>query len=262
MDFLYENRTTAISIFYTNYLSKIPHLHKEIEIIYVNKGKTIAYADKNSYLLNEDELFIAFPNQIHYYSSHDNSEFVVLIFSAEIIYLLGNTILKSKPLSNIISQNKEIKEIFLKISKINGKYSELSLNGYLNVLMGIILSLLTLKTIDDKNSSPFYDIVKYCTRNFKENITLDDLSKELNISKYYISHLINLKLKQNLNTYLNSLRIDEACHLLKDDNKKIADISEDVGFGTIRSFNRAFKQIMGISPKKYRENMEKLKNSF
>ena len=43
---------------------------------------------------------------------------------------------------------------------------------------------------------------------------------------------------------------------------KIADISEDVGFGTIRSFNRSFKQIMKVSPAEYRSNIAALKKSI
>ena len=48
------------------------------------------------------------------------------------------------------------------------------------------------------------------------------------------------------------LRIDKACDLLEETDKKTADISEDVGFGSIRTFNRAFLQISGITPLKYR----------
>ena len=71
--------------------------------------------------------------------------------------------------------------------------------------------------------------------------------------------MINRKLNQNFNEYINNLRIAEACNLLRETNIKIADISEDVGFGTIRSFNRAFKQITGISPAVYREKNAVLK---
>ena len=53
------------------------------------------------------------------------------------------------------------------------------------------------------------------------------------------------------------LRVSAACELLLETRGRIADISEEVGFGSIRSFNRAFLKIMGRTPKEYRENVKK-----
>ena len=41
---------------------------------------------------------------------------------------------------------------------------------------------------------------------------------------------------------------------------KISDISEYVGFGTIRSFNRAFRTVMGVTPVEYRCGLNELSN--
>ena len=45
--------------------------------------------------------------------------------------------------------------------------------------------------------------------------------------------------------------------MLKDTETKISDISEDVGFGSIRSFNSAFKDTMNITPLEYRSQFKK-----
>ena len=149
--------------------------------------------------------------------------------------------------------------IFNRVTALSGDYTELALNGYINVLMSRILPILQLKTVNAENNTALYNVIDYCTNNFKEEITLDSIAEKLHLSKYYISHMINRKLNQNFNEYINNLRIAEACNLLRETNIKIADISEDVGFGTIRSFNRAFKQITGISPVVYREKNAVLK---
>ena len=116
-----------------------------------------------------------------------------------------------------------------------------------------------LKTANIERNSAFYGIMDFCTHNFTDPITLDSVAEKLHLSKYYISHLINRKLGQNFNEYINSLRISEACAFLRETDKKIAEISEEVGFGTIRSFNRSFKQTTGISPAEYRLNVTELK---
>ena len=261
MDVIYENKTRLIEHSITGGLVSFAHLHKELEIIYVRKGKAVAYADKNSYLLNAGDMFIAFPNQVHYYRSVIRGEFMVLIFSPDILYDVSSKISKSKPDINCFTSldDGNLKDIFDSIYSLDGEYKNIVISGYLNVVMSRILPKLRLQTVDTENNSAFFNVIDFCTRNFKDDITLDIVAEELHLSKYYISRLINNRLKQNFNEYINNLRISEACNLLRATDAKIADISEDVGFGTIRSFNRAFKLIMGMSPAEYRSKNNALK---
>ncbi len=92
----------------------------------------------------------------------------------------------------------------------------------------------------------------YCYHHFRDELSLETLSSELHFNKYYISHLINRKLNMRFNDYVNALRVDAACTLLSNTDNKIANISEDVGFGTIRSFNRAFRQQKQMTPLEFR----------
>ena len=261
MDVIYENKTRLIEHSITGGLVSFAHLHKELEIIYVRKGKAVAYADKNSYLLNAGDMFIAFPNQVHYYRTVIRGEFMVLIFSPDILYDVSSKISKSKPDINCFTSldDGNLKDIFDSIYSLDGEYKNIAISGYLNVVMSRILPKLRLQTVDTENNSAFFNVIDFCTRNFKDDITLDIVAEELHLSKYYISRLINNRLKQNFNEYINNLRISEACNLLRATDAKIADISEDVGFGTIRSFNRAFKLVMGMSPAEYRSKNNALK---
>ena len=261
MDVIYENKTRLIEHSITGGLVSFAHLHKELEIIYVRKGKAVAYADKNSYLLNAGDMFIAFPNQVHYYRTVIRGEFMVLIFSPDILYDVSSKISKSKPDINCFTSldDGNLKDIFDSIYSLDGEYKNIAISGYLNVVMSRILPKLRLQTVDTENNSAFFNVIDFCTRNFKDDITLDIVAEELHLSKYYISRLINNRLKQNFNEYINNLRISEACNLLRVTDEKIADISEDVGFGTIRSFNRAFKLIMAMSPAEYRSKNNALK---
>ena len=80
MDVIYENKTNLIEFNCSSILGETMHLHKEIEIVYAISGQSMAYADKNGYLLNPGDTFIAFPNQIHYYETIERGEYMVLIF--------------------------------------------------------------------------------------------------------------------------------------------------------------------------------------
>lgn len=263
MDIIYENKTSALNIGRDNVLSDTIHLHKELELIYVKNGKAVAYADKNSYLLNSGDVFITFPNQIHYYETLERGSFIVIIFSSKIIYGFSDIITESVPDKNYIpcGQVEDFEFLFDRLYSLSGDYASIALDGYINVIMSHILPRLHLKTVNAENNTALYSVIDYCTKNFKSDITLDSLAENLHLNKYYISHMINRKLNQNFNEYINNLRVAEACNLLRKTDAKIADISEDVGFGTIRSFNRAFKRITGHSPAVYREKNAVLKKS-
>lgn len=262
MDVLYENRTSSLSIDTSESLSSIIHLHTELEVVHVIKGTAVAYADKNHCILNEGDTFIAFPNQIHYYKNGESGEFLVLIFSADLIYGQSSLLLKNVPDTNMITaeQEPQLHDIFVNMLNKCEDYYDVKLNGYVNVMMGVILPHLKLSVSASQNQTALYSIIDYCSQNFSEDITLDSVAEKLHLSKYYISHLLNQKLGKNFREYVNRLRIAQACLLLRETDVKISDVSENVGFGTLRSFNRCFKQIMGISPVMYREQDINLTN--
>lgn len=257
MDIIIENKISPLIFHLASALSNIPHIHKELELIYVKKGRAMATAGKNRYVLEPGDIFLSFPNQIHYYNTLENGEYIILIFSPEIIYGLKNTLSSSVPTENYIpaAMAKETHEVFEKIKLSCEPYRMVEVAGLLNVLMSKILPNFELKDVNIDNNSALHSVLDYCSRYYNTDITLDTVSENLHLSKYYISHLINKNLKQNFNEYINNLRIAEACNYLNESEIKISDISENVGFGTIRSFNRAFKQIIGISPAEYRIKM-------
>ena len=81
---------------------------------------------------------------------------------------------------------------------------------------------------------------------------LELLEKELHISKYYVSHVMHEKLNVGFNEYVNSLRVSNACIYLLKTDMSITEISDAVGFNSIRTFNRAFAKQMKVSPSEYR----------
>ncbi len=88
-----------------------------------------------------------------------------------------------------------------------------------------------------------------------ENLTLKVLAKEIGLPEYKLRSLINQTLGyRNFNDYINKLRVtDAAKRLIECPDDPILNISLDVGYRSISSFNRAFKDIVGVSPTTYRQ---------
>ena len=80
------------------------------------------------------------------------------------------------------------------------------------------------------------------------------LAKSLNIQEYQLRRLINLKLNyRNFNDFINQYRVEEAKELLKNTDQQILNISMEVGFASIATFNRIFKNLVQTTPSNFRK---------
>ena len=249
----YENKSKPYVMNIQTILTTSPHFHKEVEIIYVLRGECMAHADRVCVPLREGDLFIAFPNQIHYYEACAVGEYYVGILTPDILFALRDVLYDHTPKQNVVSVGDEfLKHIILDTLNKTGEYRKTRIVGDFHLLMSTALSHLCLVPRTHTDNATLKAVLEYCAEHYASPLTLEAVSDALHISRYHLSHMMSSKLGMGFNTYINTLRVNHACDLLSESGKKTADISEDVGFGSIRSFNRAFQQVMGMSPLQYR----------
>jgi AraC-like DNA-binding protein len=88
------------------------------------------------------------------------------------------------------------------------------------------------------------------------NLTLYDLSEQIDIPSKDLSLLINRDLNQHFFDFVNGYRIRMAMDILKDPSKKaftVLEILYEVGFNSKSSFNTAFKKYANLTPTEYRK---------
>ncbi len=93
----------------------------------------------------------------------------------------------------------------------------------------------------------------YIRLNYKKDISLDDISRELDISPYYFSKLFKDLTGTNFVEYLTNIRIEKAKTLLKDSKKSMKEICLEVGYSDPNYFSRIFKKCTGKTPTEYKE---------
>ena len=89
-------------------------------------------------------------------------------------------------------------------------------------------------------------------------LTIQDISKEMNVPVRELSVLINHQLGQHFYDFVNTYRIENAMEILKDSSKSkvtILEILYEVGFNSKSSFNTAFKKHTGNTPTEYRKTL-------
>ncbi len=95
-------------------------------------------------------------------------------------------------------------------------------------------------------------IILYLVRNYRQKITIDELSKTFNLNRNTLYKLFHEATGIPLITYLIKLRIKMAVILLQETNLPIIDIMEQVGYLDLTHFGRTFKKEIGCTPSEYR----------
>ncbi len=97
------------------------------------------------------------------------------------------------------------------------------------------------------------NVHNYMSFHFHENITLDLLSKEFYISKYYLAREFKRKYGVTIITALLTLRLSHAKSLLRFEDDSIQSIASQCGFQDVGYFIKVFKGAEGMTPHVYRK---------
>lgn len=237
------------------------HLHRDIELVCMYEGETKVCADTMRETLCGGDIFLTFPNQIHSYETKGVEKYIIFFIKPDLIPDLMNVFTTNIPSSPVIKNALRDPHILRTVEALldackdprESPYIHSLRRGYLLALFSELMMHMTLMPFLSGESGALRSVVSYCTSNFSEDLSLSLLEEKLHLNKYYISHIFSEKLGLRFNDYINSLRVSEACRYLLNSNQSITDISEQVGFNTLRTFNRAFIKHIGISPSEYRK---------
>lgn len=109
-------------------------------------------------------------------------------------------------------------------------------------------------TKKEKSSTSIVDRAKeYIRAHYQKDISLDDVSREVNISPYYFSKLFKEETGENFIEYVTAVRMEKAKELLEDGQKSMKEICLEVGYADPNYFSRSFKKNLGVTPTEYKE---------
>ena len=97
------------------------------------------------------------------------------------------------------------------------------------------------------------EVVKYVNENFKEKITIDELSFIFGTNRSSLCKDFKTRTGKSLNGYVIEKRLEEARRLLNETDDTITEIADRLNFTGIHYFTAFFKKATGLSPTEYRE---------
>ncbi len=255
----YEKRNEDLYFTIQPRLHFSAHMHHHIELVLVQSGRVRAWVDAKEYTLQAGDALIVFPDQVHEYFDLEQGEHILTIFTPELIpaltplfegYLPESAQL---PLGDAAPFLASLGRRIYEEHTGNSAQKETVILGYMQALLGELCNRWTFSHTDAVPSGNAKKVINYCRKHYREDISLEILEQELYINRYYISHMFADYLHMGFNEYINSLRIFEACRKLRHETTGITEIAQQVGFGCLRTFNRAFKKKTGTTPSEYRK---------
>lgn len=241
------------------------HYHDDYEIYFLVNGSRKYFLSTKICTVQPNQVVLIKPNEPHQVTVNLN-----IPYERYVIYI------SPKLLSTICKENPSLKknyetELFCLPEDIFNQAINLVLriNDEINrkdihspdAIKNIISELLILISRNDDTSNHIVnksDIrlqssINYILEHFDEQITLDDCAKIACMPPTRFSTFFHKSTALTFKEFLNKIRIDKACELLKTSTDGIAEIAQKVGFTTESYFGSVFKTIKKVSPSNYRK---------
>lgn len=113
-----------------------------------------------------------------------------------------------------------------------------------------------------KSATIEHAINKWCRKPSKpycrEGMTIAKAAEEMNIGERLLSNYINVVCKKNFNTWLNTLRIEEAKRIIQTMPRiQLVDVAARTGFTDTSALTKVFKKIEGQTPTEYKRAIKR-----
>jgi AraC family L-rhamnose operon transcriptional activator RhaR/AraC family L-rhamnose operon regulatory protein RhaS len=109
----------------------------------------------------------------------------------------------------------------------------------------------------NKNILAVAKVIDHLEQHYRQSVQVEDLAQMINLSTSSLFRLFEQAMKTSPIVYLNQLRLEKSCELLKNTDQSVTDIAFEVGFSDSNYFSRTFKKSMACSPREYRKAQRK-----
>ncbi|ADG91929.1 transcriptional regulator, AraC family [Arcobacter nitrofigilis DSM 7299] len=236
------------------------HFHDTFSLGINEQGVSIYTNNDKSYTLDENMLSIVNPYAVH--SCNACSEVLNIYYMLYLDISWCKEVQKSiddkvNEFTNIpldILEDKVFYDEYLTLCKF--LFSDNHISDKEDILIDFFIKFFSLfldKTEDANTNKEFDKIVFFLEKNYKENISIKELSKFFNLNPYYIIRLFKSKINLTPHAFLINLKINKAKELLQQGHS-ISDTALECGFFDQSHFHKNFVKIVATTPKEYKLN--------
>ncbi len=255
-----------------------PHVHCDFsELVIVLSGHAVHHVGEESFYVKKGDVFVVNENTGHWYDEVKELRICNIMFRMrdlltrryDITHTAGFHALFIIEPQQVQSENFESRlvlsdreflslknnlDFMLKEYEGDNEGRETMLISSFLYVVTALSRLYEKKPYTEKgNIMVLAETLSYIEKNFAEKITIEQMAEFSGYSKRHFNRLFKDTYKTTPLDYVLSLRIENACYLLKKKEKSISDIASDSGFDNTNYFCRIFKQRTGVTPSQYRQ---------
>lgn len=256
--------------------STTSHYHRFAELSYIVSGTGMDQINGKNYSLSPGTISFTLPNSIHSFSCHKGQviEKYCCMFDLDV---LPSSSYESEWML-ILSQVGDLVPSHIKLSsetdhnfqtrlhELLTAYRKPSRFGRSMFILGMLTELIALFLMEvykiggirpgedyDSVDELFWSIFQYVNANSRDNLTLGSIAGHFHISPAYIGKLFKMNIGMTFLGYLHQLRVNRAAGLLLNSTLLVSEVAFSVGFESLRTFSRVFRELKGVSPGEYRK---------
>lgn len=241
-----------------------------LEISYVLKGSYEVYLENMSTIIQEHELVLIAPYDLHMLKMKEEESIILTLhidFSYLPHYMIGDIDQSFK--SCVCRQNQNEKllhQIQGQLGILLDHFIQKKDNVYLlNKVISHLIYLISENReysieqlpLTSKNYENYMKAILFIDQNYKEDIHLEDIAKNLSFSNSYASRLFKRYTGISFVKYLAMVRIRHSLEDLLAGKDSIDEIAFSCGMASSKAYSQAFKEIYGILPSVYRKQFQK-----
>ena len=244
------------------------HRHPEIELSCCIDGEFDIFIDNKEYRIKSGELAFVKPMSAHEGKTDGAGARITIEIGPGFLGEYFDAFVEFD-YDVVIDTNKDneacrkLSSLLLELSHLirnPSEFSELSVRGILFLITNIIFEHFSKDSKKESHSKSIYEIkkVEHSLRIIHEEyatkLDIDYVCQQCGYSKSHFCRVFKKITGDTFYNVLNRHRIETACMYLRESKTTVDEIATLVGFSDSKTFCRAFKAIMGISPGTYRKS--------
>ena len=259
------------------------HFHNLMEIGYCRDGQGIVQLDDKTNPYRSGMLSVIPKNFPHTTTSQEGktSYWEYLFFDPETILrnMYAEDDLRQKKMLNLITrkanffharENPQLTSIVLTIMEEMRKKKDFYVDTVNSLTCALLLEIARMNSLEqemvEKAKRPGIGQIKnaldYISMEYRQEIKIQELAEKCSMSETHFRRLFVEYMGMTPVDYINMVRVQIACEMMRKTNASMEEIAIKAGFATTSTFNRNFKRIVGTTPYQWKKNPENYENKL